>query len=163
MRMEAVLSNILLGGQSYSDMGSSSPISGSFDEHHGDAEHAEAIRHALKDIANSSGKNSHRSDAWMSSEDEEDAMEHDDEDSETERSLSFKEQRRAHYDEFLKIKELRRTGSLIEDESNEAEDLGMRKNRQSYSSSSQSVGVKDSGMDEGKTGSTSPPHTANGN
>ena len=82
-------------------------------------------------------------------------------DSEPERSLSFKQHRRAHYDEFFKVKELRRTSSLIEDASDEDEDNGMTKNRQSVSSSSQSAGVKDTGMNDGKTGSTH-PHTTNG-
>nr|XP_043635031.1 protein phosphatase inhibitor 2-like [Erigeron canadensis] len=52
--------------------------------------------------------NSNITSGWSSSEDDADAMDEDNEG----RSSSFKEQRRAHYDEFHKIRELRRTGSL---------------------------------------------------
>ncbi|MBA0679865.1 hypothetical protein Gogos_010213, partial [Gossypium gossypioides] len=73
-------------------------------------------------------------------------------------SKSFKEQRKAHYDEFLKIKELRRKGSFIEDEDDEVE---------GDSSSSLSSGVKDIGIGEGpaslpQKSSASPGHPGNG-
>ena len=43
-------------------------------------------------------------------------------DSKTDQSgMSFKEQRKAHYDEFLKVNELRRKGSFIEDEDDDVE------------------------------------------
>ena len=55
--------------------------------------------------------------------------------------MSFKEQRKAHYNEFLKVKELRRKGSFLEEEDDVEGD----------SSSSLSSGVKDIGIGEGTT------------
>lgn len=78
---------------------------------------------ALDDMASSS-ENKSRLSGWTSSDNEADIMDQDDEDSDSERSRSFREHRRAHYDEYRKIKELRRTGSSLEAASdNEIEDL----------------------------------------
>ncbi|XP_071734288.1 protein phosphatase inhibitor 2-like isoform X2 [Rutidosis leptorrhynchoides] len=71
----------------------------------------------------SSNSNNNTS-VWASSEDDADAMDEDNEGSShtfyySSRSSSFKEQRRAHYDEFHKIRELRRTGSLDASSSND--------------------------------------------
>ncbi|XVF50803.1 hypothetical protein PTKIN_Ptkin04bG0132600 [Pterospermum kingtungense] len=120
------------------DDGSLSPVGHSFNDFIGDAMDAEELRSALNDVASSSRKKPGRSGGWTSSEDEADPME---EDSETERiSVSFKEQRKAHYDEFLKVKELRRKGSFLEDEDDDVE---------GDSSTSLSSGVKDIGIEEG--------------
>ncbi|XP_078432194.1 phosphoprotein phosphatase inhibitor [Wolffia australiana] len=94
-----------------------------FDECMADMERAEALRNALSEKASSS-KTSTDSDggkgAWMSSDDEAEAMEQD-EDSEAERrSLSFKELRRAHYDEFRKVKELLEKGALADEDDTKA-------------------------------------------
>ncbi|KAH7537994.1 hypothetical protein FEM48_Zijuj03G0152300 [Ziziphus jujuba var. spinosa] len=107
------------------DDGSLSPIRGSFDETVGDAVDADAIRTALSDVASSSRNNARRSD------------------SETDRSgMSFREHRRAHYDEFRKVKELRRKGSLLEYEDDDDEFV------RNDSSSSLSAGVKDIDIEE---------------
>jgi len=109
------------------DEGSISPIRGSLEDGPGDAMHAEAIRSALHDVASSS-KNNSRQSGWTSSEDETDAMDQDDdEDIDSDRNASFREQRRAHYDEFRKVEELRRKGSVLEDTSDEDEN-GEKKN-----------------------------------
>ncbi|KAG6579685.1 Geraniol 8-hydroxylase, partial [Cucurbita argyrosperma subsp. sororia] len=102
------------------DDDSLSPVRDRFAMCVGDAMHAEAIRTALNDVASSSGKSSQRSSGWTSSEDEADAMDQDDEDK---ANLSFKEHRRAHYDEFRKIRELRRNGSILVDEEDEEDDV----------------------------------------
>ncbi|XWS50550.1 hypothetical protein CRYUN_Cryun12cG0096200 [Craigia yunnanensis] len=121
------------------DDGSLSPVGLSFNDCIGDAMDAEELCCALKDVASSRRKKTGRSGGWTSSEDEVDPMDHEEEDSETDRSgMSFKEQRKAHYNEFLKVKELRRKGSFLEEDDVEGD-----------SSSSLSSGVKDIGIEEG--------------
>jgi len=116
------------------DDSSSSVRGGRFNECVDAVEHAKAIRHALNDATSSNTKSAEQSGGWTSSDDERDAMQDDDEDSD--RSASFKAHRRAHYDEFLKVKELRRKGSFMEEESDEDADNVLRKGKASASSSS---------------------------
>ncbi|KAF1884728.1 hypothetical protein Lal_00028614 [Lupinus albus] len=144
------------------DDSSLSPGRGSFDACIGDENHTthvEEIWNALTDASSSSRGGNGESGGWTSSEDELEAMEQDDEDSETDRSLSFKQHRKAHYDEFLKIKELRRKGSLAEDGDDETNntiaELGSGK--ECESSSSPSHNVKEMEI-EGEKSSTPPPN-----
>ncbi|TYJ19451.1 hypothetical protein E1A91_A09G192100v1 [Gossypium mustelinum] len=118
---------------------------------------------ALKDVASPSRKTTGCSAGWTSSGDDANAVAHEEEvqkgyedtntfhystiqilslpDSETDQSgRNFKEQRKSHYDEFFKIKELRQKGSFLEDEHDRVED---------DLSSSLSSGVKDIGVEEG--------------
>eukprot|EP00257_Ricinus_communis_P026940 XP_025014354.1 protein phosphatase inhibitor 2 isoform X3 [Ricinus communis] len=130
------------------DDGSLSPRRGSFDDVVADVMRAEDLRTALDTVASSSRNSGRRSSDWTSSEDEAEPMEQDEEDSESDRSASFKEHRRAHYDEFRKVKELRRKGSFLEDED---EEIGSDKgNDGKYDSSSLlSAGVEHIDIEEG--------------
>ncbi|KAA8539902.1 hypothetical protein F0562_026594 [Nyssa sinensis] len=131
------------------DDGSLSPTRGSFKEGAGNDINAEAIRSALNDVTSSSRNNSWRS-SWTSSEDEADAMDQDDEDFETDkRVMSFKEHRRAHYDEFRKVKEIQIKGSLDEDAFDKDGD-GDKKDGRSDSPSSLTAGLKDIDISEGR-------------
>ncbi|KAG5100364.1 hypothetical protein JHK82_045416 [Glycine max] len=136
------------------DDSSLSPVRGSFDaciDDQNHTMHAEAIWSALNDVASSSRRGTGQSGGWTSSEDEPEAMEQDDDDSETDRNLSFKEHRKAHYDEFLKVKELQQRGSLEDesDEDNNSEPSKVEK----CESSSLSDSVKEMDI-EGKKSST---------
>ncbi|KAL6865111.1 hypothetical protein ACP4OV_016262 [Aristida adscensionis] len=101
------------------DDGSVSPTH-PFDKCLDETVQAEAILTALNGVASSSNSNP-KDDSWASSDDDTDAMEQDDDSKADETRLSFKEHRRAHYDEYRKVKELMRTGSLVEEEADEDE------------------------------------------
>ncbi|KAK6121784.1 hypothetical protein DH2020_044464 [Rehmannia glutinosa] len=127
------------------DDDTSSPArKGSFENCFEDAMHAEAIRSALNDVDSSSKTDLHHS-GWTSSEDDVDAMDQDGEGLSfvfTQRRRSFREHRKAHYDEFRKVKELRRKGSFLENESDEETSNGKVDGR-CDSSSSITAGVED--------------------
>ncbi|KAL5069913.1 hypothetical protein RYX36_020800 [Vicia faba] len=98
------------------DDSSPSPGRGGYDEcddHKSDSAKVEET--AFDNAACCSRKKTRQSDGWSSSEDEEDETEQIDEYA----GCSFKELRRAHYDEFLKVKELRQQAVLLENGSDE--------------------------------------------
>nr|GMC94442.1 3-hexulose-6-phosphate isomerase-like [Ipomoea batatas] len=138
------------------DDGPTSPVSVSFEDGIDDAMHAEAIRNALNDVVPSS-KNTSRGTGWTSSEDEADAMDEDGEDFDSESSKSFREHRRAHYDEYLRVRELLRGGPLMDNESDE-ENGGVNNGRRDSSLSS-TPAAKDMEIEEGRPDNSkrSPP------
>lgn len=101
--------------------GSLSPNRGSLEDCTEEGVQAEAIRSALTDVASSTGKKSRQFDPWASDDDMANPLDQDaSSDSEMDNNgLSFKELRRAHYDEFHMVKELRRQGTRHEHRSNE--------------------------------------------
>ncbi|KAI4380345.1 hypothetical protein MLD38_006545 [Melastoma candidum] len=101
------------------DNGSPSPARGGHFDEFVD-EHGNVVRPALHDVASScENNNQHRGSGWTSSEDEaEEVMEPEDED---EAATRFRDHRRAHYDEFLKVRELRSNGSFLEDDDEDSD------------------------------------------
>ncbi|XP_020880617.1 uncharacterized protein LOC9301975 isoform X2 [Arabidopsis lyrata subsp. lyrata] len=110
------------------DDGSLSPRGRSFDECVDDMQRAEELRIVLNDAAASSSRNSSQGSGgggWSSSDEEEaDPMEQDEEGSGSGKNERFNAHRKAHYDEFRKVKELRSSGSFYEEE--EEEDDGAK-------------------------------------
>ncbi|GMI71578.1 inhibitor-2 [Hibiscus trionum] len=89
-----------------------SPVGRSFNDCIDDAMDAKELS-SVKDVASPSRKTTGCSGSWTSSADEAGgAMDYEEDWS----SKRFQEQRKAHYDEYFKIKELRGKGSLLEEE-----------------------------------------------
>lgn len=135
-----------------------SPVRGSFDASIDDdkrASQVEAIWTALSDAGSSSKRGSGQSFGWTSSEDELESMEHDGGDSETDRSKKFRKHRKAHYDEYLKVKEHRQKSSTVEDESDEDDNPETGKGEKKCEPCSLSDSVKEMDI-EGKKSSTPP-------
>ena len=97
--------------QMIEDDSSPSPGRGRFDECGDDkSDSTNAEETAFGNAPYCSRKKTRQSDGWTSSEDEAESVEQIDEDA----SSSFKEHRRAHYNEFLKVKELRQQAALLD-------------------------------------------------
>ncbi|KAH7434694.1 hypothetical protein KP509_06G030700 [Ceratopteris richardii] len=96
--------------------GSISPIAGE-DKFLDEAAQAEQIQHALMEVASTSSNHRRSRGGWTSSEDEADDMDQDTDVGMVSHKKSFREQRRAHYDEYRKLKALRQgTSEIIEDD-----------------------------------------------
>ncbi|KAJ9539655.1 hypothetical protein OSB04_026161 [Centaurea solstitialis] len=119
---------------------------------------ADSVPSAFNDIISSNSNNNSHPSGWTSSEEDADAMDEDDEG----RTSSFKEQRRAHYDEFHKVRELRRTGSSVDGSSNDDDDEGEEKksNGERDTPSSLAVGVKDIDITDAEGVAEPPKHSS---
>ncbi|CAJ1977080.1 unnamed protein product [Sphenostylis stenocarpa] len=114
------------------DESSPSPVRGGFDQCIEDKKRsANCEQNAFNHTLICSKKGTRPSDGWTTSEDEAEEIEGEDE-----KSLSFKEQRKAHYDEFLKVKELQQKASIIGDGSDEENNAGLTKKENKNHSSS---------------------------
>lgn len=97
--------------------GSISPIAGEDRTFLDQATQAEEICHALMEAASTSSSQRRSRGGWTSSEDEADEMDQDSEGvGPNSHGLSFQEHRKAHYDEYRKLKALRRTVAQPEEE-----------------------------------------------
>ncbi|XP_004496586.1 protein phosphatase inhibitor 2 isoform X2 [Cicer arietinum] len=112
------------------DDSSPSPGRGGYDEGVDDkSDPTNAEESAFDNVVSCNRKKTRQSDGWTSSEDETESVEQIDEDA----SCSFKEHRRAHYDEFLKVKELRQQ-ALLENGSDEDNNTEEKKSNSDSSS-----------------------------
>uniref|UniRef100_A0A2N9E7Z4 Protein phosphatase inhibitor 2 n=1 Tax=Fagus sylvatica TaxID=28930 RepID=A0A2N9E7Z4_FAGSY len=103
--------------------GSPSPIPDSVAST-GCAAHAEAIRNALNQAVSTQNHSAPLEGRVLSSEDEFDAMEEDEGFAKIRRELSFNSHRRAHYDEYLRVKKLKQKGCFVDDGDDEDNDAG---------------------------------------
>ncbi|KAL2324515.1 hypothetical protein Fmac_023573 [Flemingia macrophylla] len=110
------------------DDSSPSAVREDFDEYVGDKNHS---ANAEQSAFNNAGCRPRQSDDWTSSEDEVEEIEEDED-----KSLSFKEHRKAHYDEYLKVKELQQKASILEDSSDEDNDVELTEGKKKNDSSS---------------------------
>ncbi|XP_076886927.1 protein phosphatase inhibitor 2-like [Bidens hawaiensis] len=108
---------------------------------------AEAIRSKLNEVASSSNNSNSNCSGWTTSDDDEPEPMDQDQDHETGKSARFREHRRMHYDEYRRVKELQKKGSLTEESSNDVEET--REKQSSSSSIVAGVGdidITDSGV-----------------
>ncbi|XP_010482567.1 PREDICTED: protein phosphatase inhibitor 2-like [Camelina sativa] len=147
------------------DDGSLSPRGRSFDECVDDMQRAEELRNSLKDAAASSSRNSSQGSGgggWSSSDEEEaDPMDQDEEVPENGKNARFNAHRKAHYDEFRKVKELRSSGSFYEEEEEEDHDGAKGSKSESATTTSRHTKSGNKEIDAGTTTvsekSSSPP------
>ncbi|XP_059440866.1 protein phosphatase inhibitor 2-like isoform X2 [Corylus avellana] len=118
--------------------GSLSPLRDSVNGSIGHSAHAEALRNALNEAVSSQK----HCQGWTSSSEDEaaDPMKQAEDFAKIRHGMSFNDRKREHYDEFWRVKELKKKGCLLENENDEDDDAG----RGRYdSSSSFSDGVRE--------------------